>query len=599
MRRTLPLLTLWSLLLVPAALAQSEKTDPAVWAPNDALAFVGIADTEKLWADFQKTAGYALMKEPEGGQGSAPLDLSQRFFKAFQERVAKALEVAPDQLKNPFKGPVAFYLTAPAGKGEEPEPGLVASVGDAATMKKYYETAVRKLKAAADQHESVSAGAHSIDVFTKEKDADGDDAAGDMEGDEADEPENQFEVLLDQMFSGKAMPPTFALCLTDDRVLAAATADAIKAALRRNADSDDTLARTEDYKTLQRLFKPVGSAALLVNLPRIFEIAKRDDEDFGKLYNSLGLNGFRSVVGHLQLAGPEFDSKLEVLALVTGDRSGLCKILSMDNRDVAPLASTPADATMFMSLNVNVGKLIDEIERIVRQQDPEMADQMRNSMEKMETADGETMNLRKDVIDQLREPLAGFLSFSRPYGADSARMLLSLGHRNKTAIDKLFGMVPMFVPRDVRGTQVYDFMMGGVSLATTNDQFVAGSTAAVEASLQTASADGLASDATFKRVAAQAPKEAWFTLYIDYRRFMSSMVGLAEVREKLEEAAQTGNPGAQLTLGMLGMFGEVMNAEHLDASKKLLKHYAPSIATIATTPEGIRFTQVQLKPDKE
>ncbi|MGE0479403.1 MAG: hypothetical protein AB7Q17_02915 [Phycisphaerae bacterium] len=598
MRRTLPLLTLWSLLLAPAALAQGEKSDPAVWAPNDALAFVGIADTEKLWSDFQKTAGYALMKESEGGKGGGSLDLPQQFFKTFQERVAKALDVTPDQLKNPFKGPVALYLTAPAAKGEEPEPGLVASVGDAATMKKYYETAVRKLKAAADKHESVSAGAHSIDVFTKDKDAESADSAGDEE-DEADEPENEFEGMLDKMFSAESMPPMLALCLTDDRVLAAPSADAVKAALRRNADSDDTLARTEDYKTLQRLFKPVGSAAMLVNLPRIFEIAKRDDEDFDKLYSALGLNGFRSVIGHLQMAGPEFDSKLEVLALVTGDRSGLCKILSMDNRDVAPLASTPADASIFMSLNVNMAKLIDEIERIVRQQDPDMADQMRASMEKMETPDGETMNLRKDVIDQLREPLAGFLSFSRPYGADSARMLLSLGHRNKAAIDKLFGMVPMFVPRDVRGTQVYDFMMGGVSLATTNDQFVAGSTAAVEASLQTASADGLGSDATFKRVAAQAPKEAWFTLYVDYRRFMGSLVGLAEVREKLEEAAQTGNPGAQMTLGMLGMFGEAMSAEHVDASKKLLKHYAPSIATIATTPEGIRFTQVQLKPDKE
>lgn len=593
-----------------------EAADPAAWAPADAVFYVGVTDSEKLTESFKKTAGYQMWSDPIARNSNPYWGLVNTVMEQFQERVAKALDVPPSQLKNPLKGPMCLFVTAPKGGDfEKLEPSFVARIGDKELMKTYYDAAVKKMREAADKYESVSAGANSIDVFTKEKKADDaeKDANGDDEGDdEADDlgdgnPLTMNEAQLkkfvskqmDELFSGEALPPSLAMCVAGDRLVVAPSADAVKAALRQEKGAD-ALVESEDYKAMGRLFKPAGPFRMVINVPRIIELSKSDDEESAKMTQALGLRGMRSIVAHAEFAGEKYDGKLEAVALISGERSGLLKILSMENRALTPPNTIPASAVMAMTLNLNPIKMLDEVERIMRQIDPAQADQMRSSMESVETPDGQTMNIRKDVLEKMKEPLTFNFSMQRPYKVDSIRMLLSFGHKEKAAMEKLLGLLPpnMFTPRDVRGTQVYDFAMMNMSFAASNDQLLAGSTPAVEGALSSGEADALAADADFKAAAALAPPEAWGVFYVDSRRLMEAVLGFADQRGELEAAGMM-NVGAAMVNGMLEPYDKQLKEGKLEELRKTLKYQAPTIVTFATIPEGIKMTQLTLKPRKE
>lgn len=591
-----------------------EAVDPAAWAPADAVFYVGVTDSEKLHESFKKTAGYQMWNDPIARNANPYWGLVNTVMEQFQERVAKALDVPPSQLKNPLKGPICLFVTAPKGGNfEKLEPSFVARIGDKELMKTYYDAAVKKMREAADKYESVSAGASSIDVFTTEKkpedgdkngDDDGDDELDDLgDGNPLTMNEEQLKKFvskqMDELFSGAALPPSLAMCVAGDRLVVATTADAVKAALRQEKGGD-ALSDSEDYKAMGRLFKPAGPIRLVVNVPRIIELGKKDDDESAKMTQALGLRGLRSIVAHADFAGEKYDGKLEAVALVSGERSGLLKILSMENRPLAPPSTIPASAVMAMTLNLSPIKVIDEVERIMRQIDPHQADQMRASMESVETPDGQTMNIRKDVLEKMKEPLTFNLAMARPYKVDSIRLLLSFGHKEKAAMDKLLGLLPpnMFTPRDVRGTQVYDFAMMNMSFAASNDQLLAGSTPAVESALSSGDADALASDADFKATAALAPQEAWGVFYVDSRRMMEAALGFADQRDQLEAAGMM-NIGAAIVNGMLEPYDKQLKEGKLEDLRKTLRYQAPTIVTLSTIPEGIKMTQVTLKPRKE
>src|SRR5262245_11268422 len=114
----------------PFARAQ-ESADPAAWVPADAVFYFGVSDVEKLLKDYQSTSGYHLLEEAKGGSGPSILGIANKGFERFKERLAQMLEVPPAQLKNPFKGPAAFYGSVPEGKTmNKLEPGIVAAIGD-------------------------------------------------------------------------------------------------------------------------------------------------------------------------------------------------------------------------------------------------------------------------------------------------------------------------------------------------------------------------------------------------------------------------------------------------------------------------------------
>jgi hypothetical protein len=624
MKRTCLCLAVVLAATAPLALGQEtrpSKTDPAEWVPADALFYLGVTDVGQTCDDFKKTAAYAAMSDASAGEALPSLKLFGKAIEKFKERLAKALDLPAAQLKNPFGGALAVCLVVPAGsKLKDVEPVLVAGIGDKEAMKKYVDTAVTKFKEQG-KYEAVSVGPATIQSFKFEADKEKKKpkSAGeqpDEEFNEADEereeeapftpggsPEQMIMQGIDKFFSAEALPPSLALCLTEDRLVVGTSVDQVKAALRREPGGK-TLADADDHKALLRHFKDPGTVRVLVNLPRIIELAKTgatedEREDLNKTLKVIGAESLGSVIAHWRGGAAGYDSKLEALFMMRGERSGLAKILSLENRASAPPAGTAADACVYASLNVKVPELIDEIERMLRQTDPNAADEMRTQLEEVELPSGEKFNVRKDFIAHLRGPLTVSLGFTKPVGPDCARLLVGLGHRDQNAMVRFFSSFgEMFQQRDVRGTQVFDVAMPpGLSIAPTNDRLVAGNTAAVAAALQPAAAgESLAETEAWKRAARHIPEESWLTVFVDERKLLEVALDAAKIKDQLMGGQMGPDMGSAILMGIAQGMAGALEEKDLEQARKLLKYSSQTVFTIATTPEGIRLTQVELKP---
>jgi len=491
---------------------------------------------------------------------------------------------------------------------------LVAGIGDAGLMKDYYERVTRKFREIADDHEKISFGSYTIERFTtearqEEEDRDANDEDFDeLEFGRFDADDESFAAALDglfgQLFSPDALPEKLVLCLTEDRLIVAPTPEQVKDVLRRER-LGGSLVDTEAYQTLLREFRPLGSVRWLVNLADLFGVIEATEGDEAReALAMLGAKSMRSLIGHLLFDNKDFESRLEAMLLISGERTGLAKIFSMKNRPVMPPPSVSADNFIYASMNANATEMLDEIERMIRRDDPEAADEMRASLESMELPDGETLSLRKELLENLREPLTFAMAFQRPYGPQSTQLQLTLGHRDQQALSRFLEKASslsggMMTEREVRGTLAYDLAFGGFSLAPTDQAIIAGTTNAVEAALETpVPARNLAADPGFKRAAALAPREAWGLVYVDSRRMFEAALEMAKNRAALM-ATQFTNPANTIALSIVEAFTMGIDEDQLDAARQLARYQAPTIITVATTPDGIRLTQIQLMPDNE
>lgn len=588
--------------------------DPAEWAPADALVYVGVTDVGETWDGFKQTSAYQMLSDREATKGLAELDPIGTAVEELKKRLSAMLEVPAEQLKNPFAGPLAFYLTsAPGGKPEDVEPGLIAGVGDREVLKKYYETAVNKLKEQA-RHEAMPAEGTTIDTFTREADKSEKDEKTDEPEDDSEEgpptsPDAIMKKAMEELFAPDALPANFAMCLAEDRLIVAGSPERVKAILRQERGTR-TLADTDDHKALLRHLKPTGTVRVLVNLPRIISLVKAatsesDAEDLRQALRVIGAESLGSVVGHLRVGASSYDSKFELLFLMSGERSGLAKLLSLPNRPSTPPATVSADTCIYASCNVQVSPLLDEIERMIRQNDAAEADAFRAAMQ-VELPDGTKVDWRKDFLDHLQAPLTVTLALTKPLAANCARLLVGLGHRDQGALVRILSnaavtQVPL-AARELRGAQVFDvppmppFLPPGLTLAATTDRLLLGNQPAVEAAVGGAATEPLGETEGWKRVARFVPEESWLTVYLDNRKLLEAVIELNKKREELM-AAGPSDFGSLIVYGLLESLGAGLGEAGGAQSGKLLRYSSQAVYTISTTPEGVQFTAVQLRPE--
>jgi hypothetical protein len=588
--------------------------DPAEWAPADALVYVGVTDVGETWEGFKQTSAYQLLSDREATKGLAELDPIGTAVEELKKRLAAMLEVPAEQLKNPFAGALVFYLTsAPGGKPEDVEPGLIAGVGDREVLKKYYESAVNKLKEQA-RHEAIPAEGTTIDTFTREADKSEKDEKSDESEDDLDEgpptsPDAIMKKAMEELFAPDMLPSNFAMCLTEDRLVVAASPERVKAILRQERGTR-TLADTDDHKALLRHLKPTGTVRVLVNLPRIISLVKAatsesDAEDLRQALRVIGADSLSSVVGHLRVGASSYDSKFELLFLMSGERSGLAKLLSLPNRPSTPPATVSADTCIYASCNVQVSPLLDEIERMIRQNDAAEADAFRAAMQ-VELPDGTKVDWRKDFLDHLQAPLTVTLALTKPLAANCARLLIGLGHRDQGALVRILSnaavtQVPL-AARELRGAQVFDvppmppFLPPGLTLAATTDRLLLGNQPAVEAAVGGAATEPLGETEGWKRVARFVPEESWLTVYVDNRKLLEAVIELSKKREELM-AAGPSDFSSLIVFGLMEGLGAGLGEAGGAQSEKLLRYSSQAVYTISTTPEGVQLTAVQLRPE--
>lgn len=618
MKRTaLSVSVMFALLGLSLARAQTAKpadTDPAEWVPADAVLYVGIHDVAGVWEAFQKTTAYRLLQDPAAAEAQGGLQFVGPLVDKLRARVAKTLGVEPEQLKNPLRGPLAMYMALAPGKdGKDLEPRLVAGVGDAALAKQYYDQAVAKLSEIR-KHTTETAGPHTIDVFVldeskskaaKEPDKDEFDAFDEPPGPRLDTPEAIVNELFDDAFSTDALPKSMAMCLTADRLAVGGSAEAVQAMLR-NDKSGATLAESEDYRALLAALKPVGPVRLVANLPRIIEISKADvpdseQKDVEDVLRIVGAENLRSLVGHFDIAGDGYDTKLELLFLTKKQRTGMLKVLSLENGPVTPAKTVPADACIYSNLRLSIPPVIDQIEHIVAETDKEAAEEFRTGLENARILPGaEPVNLRKDVLAHLVGPLTFTFRSVKAAGQPQSHTLLTIGHREQAALTSFLKTLAdngLLIARDTPGTPLFDSTFPpGLSVVATGEQVLMGNTPAVQSATEACSADSLAASAAWQRAARLVPEQAWFTLYLDERRLLSAALDLAGGRE---DVIGTAGPdvGTLLLSTMFAKLIEDADEEGIRKARELLKYSSQMIVTVATVPEGLRFTQVELKPE--
>ena len=610
MRKTaLCVATLLALFASSVAFGQSageRTTDPAEWVPADAVLYFGITDIGRTWSDYKKTGSYKFMQDASATEALPEFDIFSTAITKLQQRIAASLDVGPDQLQNPLDGAFAVYVAiTPGSKPDDVQLGVISGIGDAALLKQYYTTAVAKLEKAT-KHETQTAGAYTIDVFTKQDDGGAEDNSSDEFDPEGGlppgSPTEMLDTLLDDMFSADSLPESLAMCLTDDRFIAGSSADVVKAALQPGGRGK-TLADTEDHKALLQHLKPVGTIHVLLNVPRLVESMKADvtgddADEMQKWFKALGVDGLRSLVGHMRVGAASYNKKVDFLLLMDTNRTGLAKVLSMPNRPIAPPPSVPADTSVYAFVNLNVPSLLDDILRMLRDSDPEAAQQMEQSLGAVPLGD-QPINLRKDLLDHLTGPFSFCLGFDKPIGPGTSRVLLSMGQRDQAAVTRMLGNFPMMLqPREVRGTQVFDAMMApGVSLAVTPQAVVAGNAAAIEGALDAApAAEPLADSEAWRRTSRHVPDEAWFAVYADSHSMLEAALAYAKDGGASIMGPNGMDVGAMFLQQMFGTMMQGMDADDAMKARKLLRYTGTGIFTFSTTEHGIRITQVDLPP---
>ncbi|MGE3182894.1 MAG: hypothetical protein AB7N71_14780, partial [Phycisphaerae bacterium] len=573
--------------------------DPANLAPREALLFVGVTDAERTWEDFKKTNGYRAYQDTQLRESVAEWNVMSGAMKKLREKIATALETSPDALKNPFQGPLAFYVTGEPGR-EEPGMVLVATIGDRALLEQYVSTATKRMRAVASNVETVDAGADQILVFHNKPASPANDNVAEEDelnfdaDDELSSPMDDLgnvDKMIDTFFSADSLPEELALCQGRERFYLASTAADIRAALRLS--ESESMSSHEDRRTMDRLLAPLGPIRMVVNWPRIFELLeaegrRRGNDDFNVTRKVVGTECMQSFIGHMRIADDGFDGILDGYQLTRGTCSGVMDILRMENRATAPGPQVGAETLLFGSLNLDVSGFLDKVEKILRQQDPAQADMMKASLESAPLPGGEeTINLRREFFDHLKPPVTFGIDLRPPYQPDEIRVLLSFGSSNAEAITRTMGKNPLTTQREQRGATVFFSPMIPIETTATSDRFMIGSAPAIDSALSGTPNRPLNETSSFRTVAKAVPEDSWMTVFIETPTLYRALLAYQKHKEAL-----TANPmdvAKGLVAGLIeGFQGELPDDPAM--VERLIRYQAPSIFTLSTTTEGIRIT---------
>lgn len=598
-----------ALVALPGARADA-PTDPAALAPPDALVWLGVSDLTKLRQSIERTNAYKLVNDPIAKKIMSDASLLGTMGTKVKARLAEAMKVEPDALKNPFGGPLSFYLLPPAAESKLPRGVLVAGVAEPELMKDYYARVRARFRETADDYESVDFDGVAIDVFesSPQTQAQGESSDGEDDPNSADDPneaapfemgESPLVFLLDKalqdVLAGEAMPERLAACLTERFLVVSQGADEVKDVLRR-LRGGERLADSDDYKVLERRFAAAGPLRFLLNLPAVLKTVDGQDKDALAGIEAMGVRGVGAIVGHADFGATDYDQRMDVFVPIRGERRGLVKILSMANSDTAPAARVNREECVYARCNLDLPAMVDEVERMIRQTDPQSADELRRGLEQVPVSQTETLNLRKELIDHLKAPLALGLAIGVPARAEGLKLRVAIGHDDQAAVTRtlevLASMAPgIIVPREVRGTMVYDVPMGAVSIAATRDALVAGTSPAVEAALQEGGeGQSLATDAEFKQAAALVAKECSVVVFINAVRMFDASLDLA----RREDAINPISPAAMILFGMREQMVRSVKDGQYDEARQLRKYHRPSIITMSTVPDGLLIQSAQL-----
>jgi hypothetical protein len=577
-----------------APLAVSEITDPVARIPGDALAAVVVTDLDALIADYERTASYRATQDPAAAALEDTAAMGLQVGKVLEERIAEILGTTPEALDNPFGRFAVGFVTAPAGTEDEPEVVAAVGVTKRDVMQEYLENVIRELSRQADERVTEDFAGATIYTFENRPGGPGDagEPGDEFEADFDNDPfaESSPAAIADALLDPENLPEEFALCFTGTELVVADGAAAIKRFLRGELRGE-SLARNAEYRRIEQLFEDAGQLRFFVNLPAIFALATRDGRESESMQQALGLDGFGPVVGHLRLATRHLEGRFDAQLFLRGERTGIAKLISMPNEAFEPPAYYNDRSVWYSSLQFRPLAVYEEVQRMLRQIDPQTATEMEAAFTQTELPTGEPLNLKEDVLAVLEPPLTFGIRFEKPYTADSLRLLFSMGHNNRAKMARLMELLNA-VPRDVAGTTIYDNVFGmGVTAALTRDEMIVGNRTGVEAAAQAGQGDTLARTEHFRQVTRHGLSEGWMVFFVDTAAFNEAVYAMAAG----DAAGQPPmfDPFNMFVWGLTMGMNQLSESE-LESLKALNKYQTPTAFMLQTTPDGVRLTAVAL-----
>lgn len=576
----------WNNLLVVAlcaalsrgALGQtaSGAIDPATLAPRDAVVFMGTPDLNALMKAFMREGGDVLADPATKGSADRDLAIATRVLFRLRQRLADALETEPDKLKNPFAGAAMIYVVPPKGEGE-PEIASALGVGDKALMRDYYDKITKRMRELFAETKTETYRDVEILEFVRAAPAEGaDEDEFDPNDFDFGTSEEALDLGIERLLSPGSLPDRLACCLAGDRLWVGGSTENLKAAMRVKP-GDDALVDAPTYKRFERVFAPLGQFRFYFDVTAARKFVERElDAETREMIELLGLDTIEALVGHGSFQTDGFNV-VDMLMMARGEFAGLPKLLALPNAPIAPDRGVSDQSTVYGRMNLDVANFVTEIERLVRRANPESADAMREALERAPGPDGETINLRRELIEPLKGPVALAARFDQPYSVTTIRWVMSVGHRDQSLIvrtlTKVVSSFGMF-PREYQGVEVFD-VPPFVSIAVTPRAVLIGDRISVEVTIAGGAATtSLADHADYALLAKRLPSDAGAVFFVDQRAFYR---GLNGVRESL------------------GIPAEAMDVPTDPAMIDKLK---PSLLTVTTTPEGLRITQFTIAQEK-
>ncbi|MCZ6816713.1 MAG: hypothetical protein O7F76_08420 [Planctomycetota bacterium] len=596
--------------VAPLASATAQESDrPAEWAPADAVFFIGSPDVHDAVEAGKKTVLKDYFEDPdlkdtrdtmfeqmrEAAEGLFE-SLGMRDLENIEELGLGKLEISK---LYPHGGACVFGTLESAGSDETEPSGefqFVAEMGkNYGELRELVEKLTKKFQDRKFKRETTRFRGTTIVTLIPpaDEESDSDDEAW------ADDDEED--------------PSPIVYAFHKKTFLLGSDVDLTKQTLLRMTErKSDCLAASSDYTHLSRTCSPVGQLRVYVNLPRIFKIMGEADPDYARGFAAWGLSAWKPLVGTLRIGRPKGVVYTLQMNLPLGStEKGLGKILAMKNRPVSPPKYIDADTAMLVVCNLAAGNIFDEILVSMERFDADTAQAMRAGLDVPWGDDGETINVRNDLIGLFEGPFTISIGLKKPFGANSIRILVAMAHKNRAGLEKLFNALTggPLKKRDMLGQQVYEvagpMMIQGLALAVTERLFVAGSNNSIGSAIRAekSEAEGLAGEEAFTKIAEYLPDEAWLTIYYDSQRLGQFLIDLTKKTDDSEkDGLSIGNMEkddlsqsiAQI-LPMLLMMGGAPDADSMEAS---LKYEGSWVMTATTRGKSIDFQVVGVSPER-
>lgn len=655
-RTTLLALALGVCLAAPASPLAAADGDLATMVPGNAFLMIEFGPVEKVIANYKKTHGYGLWEDPamqpflepakqrvdelisegladlwgEMGLENPPKDLPWPDGKAvLAVRLAKVMK----EFRRPTFGPDGKIEGWETHQYPATEPVFLAAVDFGEEKFPKAKELIEKMIAGAADKKDMQKSTHRVRGVEVTE-------LSPKRADDAPVPANERAAIA---FLGTAVLVGQPAMVTDALVVRYDASDLKQfvknPACRRTlgalggADSDLSM-----YLDITRLMSEARMAAGQQG-------GEEDLAEFDRAVKQMGVDNLQGLGLTFQIApGSGREAHVRGLLAAEGGLKGLPKALAPINGPTGkPNPLLTAGLTGFVVARYDIGSSYDQVMDIMSQvTGQQLRQNVEMAMQMLTGGQGENapppVDLRKDVLGQLVQPLTFGMRHNKPYGdPNSAEGLFAIGVRDaaqiKGALGRLIGAAagmsganPDDIQMQFLGETIYKLPlnpmmivgmagpMGGggggeeLALAVAGENLLVGRAAVVQQQIRAqqkgAERKSISTDPMYQHAAKALPAQAGAFFYQNER--INGAVAWKMIRKAARDAeGEPGpmGPGMNPMEMMMRMvkekLGPKVDFSKLPAYEKIAHYYGASVGFVRTSPRGLEFEVVTLQPPKK